>query len=242
VNASGVCVESCAHLNEAACAATPHCYMHGAVCAEKCGTIANPLCAEVAQCYATPDGSCLENCDEIGDLSAGGECASVPNCHVHHESCEENCDALDDVRCCTTLFGTVPDGSPEAYESLVDCPGDLAIPALPTKAAKAGNPAAVYRDVCYLVQSAEDCFDVCVTIGGAVAFRYDGTVVEGNDEQSQQCFCHSKNIKPAVVVPKDNADTYNCGGGGWKFVSLLQMRKKKKKIASSLSKVRFVST
>jgi hypothetical protein len=133
-------------------------------------------------------------------------------------------------------------GSPEAYESLVDCPGDLAIPALPTKAAKAGNPAAVYRDVCYLVQSAEDCFDVCVTIGGAVAFRYDGTVVEGNDEQSQQCFCHSKNINPAVVVPKDNADTYNCGGGGWKFVSLLQMRKKKKKIASSLSKVRFVST
>jgi hypothetical protein len=153
----------------------------------------------------------LENCDEIGDLSAGGECASVGNCHVHHETCEENCDALEDIKCCTTLFGDIVKGSPERYENLVDCPGDLSNPALPTKASKVGNAAGVYKDVCYLVPTPEDCFDACVTIGGAVAFRYDSTVREGDDEQSQKCFCYAKNINPSAITPDNSVETYNCG-------------------------------
>jgi hypothetical protein len=192
------------------CEATPYCYSHGSVCAEKCSTIADPECAAAEQCYATPEGSCLENCEEIRDLSAGGECATVPNCHVHHETCAENCDALDDLRCCTTLFGTIRKGSPERYENLVDCPGDLASTALPTKASKLGNSEGVYRDVCYLVPTAEDCFDACVTIGGAIAFRYDSTVVAGDDEGSQRCFCYSKNIDPSAIEPDTMVETYNC--------------------------------
>jgi hypothetical protein len=152
----------------------------------------------------------LENCAEIGDLSAEGECATVPNCHVHHESCEENCDALDEMRCCTTLFGDIVHGNSERYRNLVDCPGDLASPTLPTKASKVGNPEAVHRDVCYLVPTAEDCFDVCVTIGGAVAFRYDSRVVAGEDERSQMCFCYSKNIEPSAISPSERVETYNC--------------------------------
>jgi hypothetical protein len=210
LNASGVCLENCNHMDAAECAATPYCYLHGSVCAEKCGTIGNPECAAAAQCYATSEGSCLENCDEIGDLSAGGECASVPNCHVHHETCEENCDALDDIRCCSTLFGNILGSSPERYNNLVDCPGDLASPALPTKASKVGNPAPVFRDVCYLVPTAEDCFDVCVTIGGAVAFRYDSNAVVDDDEISQRCFCYSKNIDPSAITQNSLVETYNC--------------------------------
>jgi hypothetical protein len=129
---------------------------------------------------------------------------------VHHDNCEENCDAPDDIRCCRTLFGSIAAGNPEAYTNLVDCPGDLASPALPTKASSVGNPAGLLRDVCYLVPTPEDCFDACVTIGGAAAFRYESTVKEGDDEQSQRCFCYSKNINPDAVQLVESIETYNC--------------------------------
>merc|ERR550537_1871835 len=114
------------------------------------------------------------------------------------------------MRCCATLFGNIAEGNSELYTNLVDCPGDLANPAFPTTASKVGNPAAVYRDVCYLVPTAEDCFDVCVTIGGAVAFRYDSNAVVDDDEISQRCFCYSKNIDPSAITQNSLVETYNC--------------------------------